>query len=232
MFLAIVLGLGTGGAGAQTLTWALAGSGFWDTASANWSGDATTFVSDGTQNVVFSTASNATITISPGMNPASVTASPSGGTLQFNNGPIAGSGVLTKSSGGTLRIETDNTYTGGTVINGGTLRTGLQKDDALGTGPVTLNDGTIFLWRGDHPNPLTVNGGKILAENGFNDSGWSGTVNLLSDLEVQANYNMTFSGPIGGPGGSDQDRRQDGRVCASGGGDCDAVHGNLKLSRK
>lgn len=187
---------------ANSLVWNVAGGGDWDFATANWdpqpSGPATTFTNG--NEVSFDNSAGGTINIVDPVAPLVTTVNASSGTYKVAGQPIT-TGSLTKDGGGALWLEDTNTYDGGTTINGGTLRTGLQKDDALGTGPVTLNDGTIFLWRGDHPNPLTVNGGKILAENGFNDSGWSGPVILNADLTVQQNWRMTFSGVISGNGG-------------------------------
>ncbi len=121
-----VCSLGVFSAHAQSLDWNLAGSGAWDTSTANWTADGgtttTTFTSDGTVDVNFDTGSNATVTIAAGMNPASTTASPSGGTLQFSGGPIAGSGGLTKSGDGVLQLNAANSYTGKTVIQAGILQ--------------------------------------------------------------------------------------------------------------
>ncbi|MGO9913725.1 MAG: beta strand repeat-containing protein [Isosphaeraceae bacterium] len=51
---------------------------------------------------------------------------------------ISGSGTLTMEGGGTVTLSGGNTYSGGTTISSGTLQIGAY--DALGTGPVTLND--------------------------------------------------------------------------------------------
>lgn len=103
------------------LTWNQ-GGGNWDTTSANWTGDATTFISDGTQDVIFDNAAGGTITISASMEPASTTVSATSGTYTFNGGPITGSGGLTKSGDGQLTMNTaNNSYTGKTSIERGTL---------------------------------------------------------------------------------------------------------------
>jgi autotransporter-associated beta strand protein len=75
---------------------------------------------------------------------------------------------------------------------------------ALGTGPVTLNGGTLFLQRIYATNDLVVNGvSKLRADNGFGDS-WSGTVTLNADLTVESTtYGgpLQFNGKISGTGG-------------------------------
>ncbi|WP_082013768.1 phosphatase PAP2 family protein [Microbacterium hominis] len=54
---------------------------------------------------------------------------------------IAGPGSLTKSGTGALTLTGDNSYTGGTIVNGGTLTA--ASADALGTGPVSVAGGTL-----------------------------------------------------------------------------------------
>ena len=78
----------------------MAGGGNWDTTTANWTGDSTTFTDDGTVNVIFDKTNGGTITISAGMSPLSTTVSAASGTYTFSGGPIDGSGSLTKSGGG------------------------------------------------------------------------------------------------------------------------------------
>ncbi len=59
------------------------------------------------------------------------------------SGAISGTSVsLTKSGTGTLNLQTANTYSGGTTINGGTINLG--STGTLGTGTVTMNNGTII----------------------------------------------------------------------------------------
>jgi hypothetical protein len=70
----------------------------------------------------------------------------------------------------------------------------VQADAALGTGPVTLNaPATLFLERVNATNPLTLNGGTIIASNGFGDS-WNGPVTLNANTTINAQYNMSFGG--------------------------------------
>ncbi|ECY3933822.1 AIDA autotransporter, partial [Salmonella enterica subsp. enterica serovar Kentucky] len=63
-------------------------------------------------------------------------------TLELNTGGtfdnvISGSGQVVKSGDDTLTLSGSNTYTGGTLINGGTLVA--SNVEALGTGDVTDN---------------------------------------------------------------------------------------------
>ncbi|MEI6605174.1 MAG: DUF6288 domain-containing protein [Verrucomicrobiota bacterium] len=115
---------------------------------------------------------------------------------------IAGTGGLSKDSPGTLSINNvTNTYSGGTIINNGTISLALQANQALGSGPVTINSGgTLMMERVTASNPLTLNGGTIIANNGFGD-GFTGSVSLLSSSTINTAYNMTFSGSVSGAGG-------------------------------
>jgi len=166
------------------ITWNVAVDGAWDTTTANWTLDGstlTTFASDGSEDAIFAAGTTGhTITIPSAMSPASTTVS--GGDYTFSGGPLAGSGSLTKSGSGTLKIDdlvsgtgtvVQNTYSGGTIMNGGTLHlggmfAGISPDcrGALGTGPVTLNAGTIEFDRYTETNALLVYGGTLYSQNG------------------------------------------------------------------
>jgi fibronectin-binding autotransporter adhesin len=63
------------------------------------------------------------------------------------SGGVTGSGTLVKSGPGTLILASANTYSGGTVINGGTiyLAGATANSAALGSGAVTLNTGTLSM---------------------------------------------------------------------------------------
>lgn len=122
----------------------------------------------------------------------------SGSALQ--SGVLSGNGAVIKSGAGQLKLSGINTYGGGTTINAGTLYMDLQADSALGSGTVTLNAGTLYLWRISAANALTVNGGTLLAENGFGNT-WSGPITLNATLSCDVYYTLTCSGNIGGTGG-------------------------------
>ena len=118
-------------------------------------------------------------------------------------GLISGTGGLIVNDGGPLFITNSaNTYSGGTIINSGTLNMDSWsngKPGTLGTGPVTLNEGASFSpCGGICTNPLILNGGTI--EGNF---AWNGPITLNGVAEI-AGFNLhlnKLSGGISGPGG-------------------------------
>ncbi len=186
-----------------TVLWDLNGGGTWDVGSPNWKGQASNLTTVYTQgnSVIFDKTTGGTITITPGMEPLTTTVSATSGTYTFSGGPLAGTGSLTKSGGGTLTLFADNTYSGGTIIDAGQL-TMDQAHAALGTGPVTLNGGTFFLSHITAANALIVNGGTLHADGGWGGY-WDGPVTLNADLniEVPGYDSFAISGSISGAGG-------------------------------
>jgi autotransporter-associated beta strand protein len=78
---------------------------------------------------------------------------PSGRTLGVG-GTIDGAGALTKNGGGTLRLGNGNSYSGGTIINGGVISADSQG--ALGAAaPITLNGGILQFTQSDTLNTLS-----------------------------------------------------------------------------
>lgn len=102
-------------------------------------------------------------------------------------GIVSGSGTLTKAGPGSLTLSGVNTYAGGTVIKAGTLR--IAQSGNLGTGPLTLNGGTL-----EATAPLTLYADTWI------DGG--GTFSTASSLTLEGNINggagvTISSGPTG-----------------------------------
>ncbi len=143
--------------------------------------------------IIFSTPLNLTAMTSFGGN--------GGGPLTISN-LISGTGSLIKDSPGLLNITNiSNTFSGGTVINLGTLYLDLQKNQGLGTGPITINpNGTLRLNRINVSNALILNGGTIAAYNGWGNS-FSAPVTLNTISTITGSDTLTFNGTISGSGG-------------------------------
>ena len=103
-----------------------------------------------------------------------------------DDGPVAlvktGSGMLTISSGA------KNTYSGGTTISAGILRT--NNNNALGTGGLTANGGTLDLATFS-PTVTSLSGSAGLITTIVN-----GGNGIASTLTVNQSGNTTFSGQI------------------------------------
>jgi len=182
----------------RNLTWSLAGSGTWDASTSNWTsgGSSTAFISgDG---VTFN-GSGGTITLSGALAPLSVNVSNASGTYVFSGATasdkITGSASLTKDGAGSLQLTSDNDYSGGTTISGGTII--VDGASRLGTGTIVLAGGTLQLAAGTYTlaNALSVGaaGGSIDAAA---DRTISGAVGLSGALTKMGTGTLTLGGTI------------------------------------
>ena len=185
---------------AETLTW----NGdedhmTWNTEDTNWlQGETSAKYTDGTE-VVFGNTGSGTVTLADTFAPASVLVeNNTGSDYTFTgegtgDGKLTGEGTkLTKSGDGTLNIETANEYTGGTIINGGTLVMG--NDKALGSGNVTLGSmgdaaATLDLNKHSISNQITLEGSASIGNgtlNGKVTMGSSAKITLMGDSLARA----------------------------------------------
>jgi autotransporter-associated beta strand protein len=91
----------------------------------------------------------------------------------------------------------NNTYSGGTIINGGRLMV-YAANQGLGTGPVTLGEhGQLRLDSVEATSPLTSYGGLI--EGG---PSWDAPITLNGNTRISGNFNFNQkNGGMSGPGG-------------------------------
>ena len=79
-------------------------------------------------------------------------------------GAISGEGNLVKEGEGTLSLLNANTYSGGTIINAGSVEVGdiyanSEPDYVIGTGPVVVNfNSSLEVCNGDSANPAVIPG--------------------------------------------------------------------------
>lgn len=134
----------------------------------------------------------ANISLTGDVNPAKMAADNAGTIVIGGSGRIVGTSSLTMSGSGELRLNTANTYTGGTVVEAGTLTAG--HADALGTGKVSLKGGTLDLGGNAVENAVEVQGDATM--NGASSylggltltSGalTGGQINLAQTLELRS----------------------------------------------
>lgn len=183
-----------------TLTWTGGTNAVWDSvAGNNWTGAVpNTFARSDA--VVFNDSTTVnTVSIPAAVYPRSVLVNNStrAYTLGGTDPAVAGlaDGVLTKSGTGTLTLNGTNSHPGGTILKAGTivLANATANAAALGTGPVTLNGGTLTMYSagdGTHagtlPNALIVPGAATLRV--APRCGFSGAVSGNGTLEYFTTY--------------------------------------------
>ena len=96
------------------------------------------------------------------------------------SGVLSGTGSVVKDGDGKLTLTATNTYSGGTVLNAGTL--GLGADNALGSGTLTINGGTVRAEGAGRTlaNDVILNGDFTLGRY----TNLSGAVTLSSDITI------------------------------------------------
>jgi fibronectin-binding autotransporter adhesin len=169
-------------------------------------GNSLVFTNNGAALPQINQNSGAAVTVSTPLNlAANTTFGGTGGGYAKLSGELSGAGSLTKDGAGTLEITglKHNTYSGGTVLNSGTLYLyDVQTFSGLGTGTVTLNGGELYLNRFTCTNSVIVNGGSLTLDNGYGSS-ITGPITLNAPtLNITSWYvNHQLSGAISGSGG-------------------------------
>jgi len=134
----------TGNAG--SLVWQGTNGGNWDLATTvNWLNGS---VADKFYNLDVArfddTATNGNVNIYGVVQPAAVLVSNTATAYAIGGGVLGGTTSLVKTGPGSLTLNSSNSYTGGTFVNGGTLQL-VTNLYASGFGPIYLNGGTLYL---------------------------------------------------------------------------------------
>jgi fibronectin-binding autotransporter adhesin len=120
-----------------------------------------------------------------------------------NVGAGATASALVKSGTGSLTLSGANTYSGGTVINAGTLTTTTPNSN-LGAGAVTVNGPVTWNFgTSGSSRALTINDGAVLSLTGTSGLSFSGvlsgngTLSQTGSIGIHfSNTDNTFTGPI------------------------------------
>jgi len=120
----------------------------------------------------------------------------------IHNGPAWGGGLggqpnlVVKAGNGTMTLSgTNNIYTGGTAVNGGTLLVNNLTGSGTGTGAVTVNANATLSGIGTIGGPTTMNAGAMLAS-GTNGSGTLTFSNLTLNASSTNTFVVTTAGGV------------------------------------
>jgi autotransporter-associated beta strand protein len=189
------------------LTWA-GGTGNWDLTSNNWNGESglTNYV-DGSPVLFDDTTSLFDVVINSGaVSPGGIVFNNfgdytiSGSTI---NDVIAGTGTLIKNASGTVTINTNNTYTGATTINGGILEVNGAGSIATSSSISIAQFGQFKLnLTGSHTYSNPITGAGSVTKQGVGTLTLSGASTFTGDFTLDAGQlNLNSAGALGaGPG--------------------------------
>ncbi|MDR2239913.1 MAG: autotransporter domain-containing protein [Zoogloeaceae bacterium] len=127
-----------------------------------------------------------------------ITLNAGGGTIEaaagglYLTGVIDGVGALTKTGASIMLLEAANTYSGGTIINDGTIQMGVNG--TLGTGALTVNAGMLELFGTNQTVGSLSGAGGEITNNG------SGTNTFTVNQTVAGDYKGVISDGSFNPG--------------------------------
>jgi autotransporter-associated beta strand protein len=167
---------------AGSLVWQGTNGGNWDNVTTNWlNGSAADQFYNLDQVRFDDTSTNGNVAIVGVVQPASVLVTNSVLDYTIGGGALAGVASLTKSGSGMLTLNSSNSFSGGTLVTGGTLQL-VNNVYAGGTGPITLNGGTLYLNGVGTPTTVSCVGTNALVTYGQPYAGFnllgSGQLNL------------------------------------------------------
>ncbi len=185
---------------APTLTWRGDGvNNFWDIAtSANWRDGATPTLYGDTSLVTLddSGSNSPAVFMTQTLLPGAVTVNATKNYTISGTGSISGATSLLKTGSGSLTVTVNNSYTGGTLVTGGTLS--LNTVIAAGSGNITVSNGALTLNSVGGPattaNNLIFSGPSTLTvTSGNNNQATTGTWTGGGALNVNIASGGTYS---------------------------------------
>jgi autotransporter-associated beta strand protein len=207
----------TGNAG--SLVWQGTNGSNWDIATTNWLNGSAADKFYNLDLVQFDdTSTNGNVNIVGTLQPATVVVTNNLLNYTIGGGVLAGFTSLTKNGPGMLTLNSSNSFSGGTFVNGGTLQL-VNNFFAGGAGAITLNGGTLYLngvgtattvssigtntlqtsgqpyagfnLQGTGVINLNVGGGGVFSPTG-DWNGFSGTINFLTGNWIRELNTVTF----------------------------------------
>ncbi|MFM0626502.1 beta strand repeat-containing protein, partial [Paraburkholderia xenovorans] len=112
-------------------------------------------------------------------------------------GTISGTGAVTKQNTGTLKIGTDQTYTGGTNVTGGTLTLTGSGTAGAPSGSITVGSGAALDVQNTLANAVTLNGGTLETTTGSGMVNGQVTLNGSNLFTTGSNTTLTINGALG-----------------------------------
>ncbi|NDG73054.1 MAG: hypothetical protein EBY32_17500, partial [Proteobacteria bacterium] len=108
---------------------------------------------------------------------------------------IGGTGSVTKFGSNTLTLTGNNTHSGGTIVNSGILS--VAKYNALGTGDLTLNSGSLYLYSAQEMAGNVQIGRNFLWNNGTISWLWLGTspTEEPAECSISKEWRLLTKGP-------------------------------------
>ncbi|HYO09041.1 MAG TPA: autotransporter-associated beta strand repeat-containing protein, partial [Tepidisphaeraceae bacterium] len=155
-----------------------AGSTAWDlNATPNWKNGAATETFFNLDGVTFDNDAAGVVDLAGSVKPREVVVNNPSAAYTFGGaGTLDGSGSLTKTGAGVLTLNGTgvNTYAGGTFLNGGTLQLGndIANASALGTGPITLANGTTLKMFDSAAGGAQIANWNLVVPTGSNATVW------------------------------------------------------------
>ncbi|PLC01863.1 autotransporter outer membrane beta-barrel domain-containing protein [Variovorax sp. RO1] len=115
-------------------------------------------------------------------------------------GAMSGTGKLRKIGAGTLTLASANSYSGGTLVDAGTLAT--ETSGALGTGAVGIASGAALQFGGkaDAGTLVIANQGTLRLQDGANAAGATVTNAVGAQVRIDLATTGTSIGSLGGAG--------------------------------
>jgi autotransporter-associated beta strand protein len=192
--------------GARNLIWQGDGTAnLWDAnSSANWLSNSTATTFNNGDNVTFDDtgSNNVPVTLSGALQPALVTINAAQNYIFNGGGSISGTNQLIKNNSGALTLDETNSYTGGTIVNGGLLTFSIGAAIPA-SGTLTLNNtsAVTVVSANSLPNVL-ANGTNSITGNGNSGTGIA-TLNVPGSLTLFATTGskvFDLTGTISGSG--------------------------------